>query len=100
MLKDVGMTVEKQMQYTCSQAGDEGSIYAARWDEASIYPAKQGMRAVYMQQDWGSGQATIITCVTPPYISFVTHVTIVACPHPVWPHIYCICFSTNWHCHL
>ena len=34
------------MQYICSKTGDEGSIYAAR----------QGMRAVYMQQDRRSGQ--------------------------------------------
>ena len=48
MLKDVGMTVpksEKQVQYICSKTGDEGSIH--------VYAARQGMRAVYMQQDRG-----------------------------------------------
>ena len=35
--------VEKQVQYLCSKTGDEGSIYAAR----------QGMRAVSMQQGRG-----------------------------------------------
>ena len=47
MLKDVGMTVPKSREtsavYMCSNTRDEGSIYAAR----------QGMRAVYMQQDRG-----------------------------------------------
>ena len=44
--------------------------------------ARQGMKAVYMQQDNGWGHATIITCVTPPYIHLlycgVTHVTAVS----------------------
>ena len=46
------------MQYICSKTGDEVSIYAARQgmraaymqqnrDEGSIYAARQGMRAVY-----------------------------------------------------
>ena len=59
-------------QYICSKTGDEGSIYAAR----------QGMKAIYMQQDRGWGDATIITCVTPPYISFIMGLRMfVACPH-------------------
>ena len=36
-----------------------------------LYAARQRMRAVYMQQDRGRGHATIITCIIPPYISFV-----------------------------
>ena len=47
MLKDVGMTVPKSREtstvYICSNAGDEGSTYSAR----------QGMRAVHIQQDRG-----------------------------------------------
>ena len=46
---------------------------------------------------------TIITCVTPPYISFIMglHFIIVAWPHPspVLLHIYCTCFSTFSYCH-
>ena len=38
------------MQYICSKTGDEGSKTG---DEGSIYAARQGMRAVYMQQDRG-----------------------------------------------
>ena len=52
------------MQYICTKTGDKGSIYAARQgmravymqqdrDEGSIYAARQGLRAVYMQQDRG-----------------------------------------------
>ena len=56
MLKDVGMTVlksRKQVQYIYSKTGDEGSIYTAR----------QGMRAVYIQQDSKTGdEGSIYKC--------------------------------------
>ena len=66
------------------------------------------MRAVYMQQDRHN---TIITCVTPPYISFIMGLRMLFLLHaclaayilpssPVLLHIlYCTCFSTFWHCH-
>ena len=49
--KDVGMTVPK-----------------SRETSAVYMQQERPMRAVYMQQDRGWGHATIITCVTPPYI--------------------------------
>ena len=57
MLKDVGMTVPKSRGTSaiCSITGDEGNIFicSKTGDEGSIYAARQGMRAVYMQQDRG-----------------------------------------------
>ena len=37
MLKDVGMTVEKQVQYICSKICDECSICAARQEMRAVY---------------------------------------------------------------
>ena len=98
MLKDVGMTVPKSRETSiCSKTGDEGNIYAAR----------QGMRACNnnnMRNPIPKSRCR----------DGVTHVIIVACPHPLSCCIYislipCLaaytCFSTfctpfcfSWSC--
>ena len=77
------------MQYICSKTGDEGNIYAAR----------QGMRAC--------NNNNMRNPIIKEMLGGVTHVIIVACPHPLscciyvalMLHIYCTCFFTFWYCH-
>ena len=50
------MTVPKSRETSIySKTGDEGSIFicSKTGDEGSIYAARQGVRAVYMQQERG-----------------------------------------------
>ena len=82
MLKDVGMTVPKSREtsvvYICSNTGNEGLyLYAARQSsrmKAVYYAPRQGMRACNNNN-----------MRNPSLHLFhygVTHVIIVACPHP------------------
>ena len=86
------------------QYWDEDSIYAARQgmravymqqdrgmgtvymqqdgDEGSIHAARRGMRAVYMQQDACNNNNMRNPSLHHFYYG-VTHVIIVACPHPL-----------------
>ena len=74
MLKDVGMTVPKKREtsavYICSNTGDEGSIFicSKTEDEGKYICSKTEDEGKYICSKTG---ATTITCVTPPYISFI-----------------------------
>ena len=71
------MTVEKQVQYIYVATQGMRAVY--------LYAARQRMRAVYMHQDRGCGHATIITCVTPPYISFIMGLCMLLLLHALIP---------------
>ena len=82
MLKDVGMTVPKSREtsvvYICSNTGNEGTIFICNKtkDEGSIlYAPRQGMRAC---NNNNMHNPTLHL-----FHYGVTHVIIVACPHPL-----------------